>query len=284
MRASLERLIREPLVHFLVLGALLFLCADWLGSDGGSRERSIVVGQDDVVRLAEQWEAQYGNPPSADEIGALIENHVRDEILYREALALGLERDDLIVRRRLIQKLRFLREGLARSAEPSEGELAEFYAGHLARYTQAAKTTFQHVYFSRDQRGETARGDAFAALEALSAAPADWSGWRSLGDPFMLQREYAGRDDREIAEFFGPDFASALAQIEPGSWGGPVSSSYGWHAVRVRERRPEVVLELSEIREQVLADYSAQRRTETDAELLEELRKKYVVKILDGDP
>jgi len=283
LRASLERLIREPLVHFLVLGALLFLWADLLGSGVGAREQSIVVGQDDVARLAEQWEAQYGNPPSAAQIQALIENHVRDEILYREALELGLDRDDLIIRRRLIQKLRFLSEGLARSAEPSEAELAEFYTGHLTRYTQPAKMTFQHVYFSRDQRGDTARVDAFAVLETLSAETAEVSAWRSLGDPFMLQREYAGRDDREIAELFGPDFASALEQIEPGSWGGPVPSSYGWHAVRVRERRPEVVLGLSEIREQVLADYIAQRRTETDAGLLEELRKKYVVKILDGD-
>jgi len=283
LRASLERLIREPLVHFLVLGVLLFLCADWLGSDGGSGERSIVVGQDDVARLAGQWEAQYGNPPSASEIEALIENHVRDEILYREALELGLDRDDLIIRRRLIQKLRFLGEGLARSAEPSEGELTEFYARHLTRYTQPAKMTFQHVYFSRDQRGEAARGHALALLEALSAEITEVSTWRSLGDPFMLQREYADRDEREIAELFGPDFASALAQIEPGSWGGPIPSSYGWHAVRVRERRPEAVPKLSEIRDQVLSDYSAQRRTETDAALLEEYRKKYVVKILDGD-
>jgi hypothetical protein len=282
LRAALERLAREPLVHFLSLGLLLYVVATGLDSGGALRTESIVVDRDDVARLAAQWEAQYGDPPSAAQIEALIESHVRDEILYREALALGLERDDLIIRRRLIQKLRFLDQGWIDTTEPTEQELADFHAMHLDRYTQPAKTSFQHVYFSGDQRGEAARDAALAALDSLRAGPREAGSWRSLGDPFMLQREYASRDDREIAELFGVDFASALARIEPGNWAGPVPSSYGWHAVRVRERRPEVVPELSEIRDRVLADYDAQRRTEREAQQLEELRRKYEVRILDG--
>ena len=273
-------MLREPLFHFIVAGALLFVFAQWLG---GSREEPQVVTVDrsDLERLTEQWEAQYGLPPTPEQTSAILRNHIRDEILYREALKLGLDRDDVIVRRRLVQKFRFVTEGLSELAEPSEDELRQFYRSRPQQYAKPAETSFQHVYFSSEQRGENARRDAEAALQELKSSPDDGVDWRGLGDPSILQREYGRRPERELTELFGTQFVEKLSEIEPGTWSEPIASLYGWHVVRVRDRTPGRLPEFSTIRGEVEADWLTQRRKEANESLYRTLRENYEIELLD---
>ena len=263
----LAKLIREPLVYFLVAGAALFLATERFGGDGDAR---IIVTEAERARLSDQWQAQMGRPPSSEELAALVEQWVREEVYYREAVAMGLDDNDVIIRRRLAQKLTFLTEDLAASGEPTEAELADYYAEHADRYAEPERFTFSHAYFSTERRS-AAEADARQALEALDgdAVPA--------GDPFMLQRSYVDRSQREIAELFGREFAAELVELDSGRWLGPVRSAYGWHLVRVESRREPRQPALAEVAPRVAADLQQTRRREASEAFYQTLRERYQV-------
>lgn len=262
----MRRLIREPLVYFLLAGAALFLVsAAFTGDDRGT----IVVSAAERTRLADQWQAQIGRPPTETEMNGLVEQWLREEIYYREALALGLDADDVIIRRRLAQKLAFLTEDLAAGDDPGADALRDYYERHAERYTEPARFSFSHAYFSRERRAD-AHADADAALVGLhgDADPG--------GDPFMLQRRYVERSEREIGELFGRDFAAAVAGLDTTSaWQGPVASAYGWHLVRLEARRPPRQPALDEITARVAADLRQARRRDASDAYYHALRERY---------
>ena len=271
---------RSPLLVFLLLGSGLFAVERWLAA-GNDARRVVTVTNEQVDALRARWDAQWGRAPTDRELQGLIDEAVREEILYREALRMSLDRDDPIVRRRLAQKMTFMLEDNSDVQEPARREVEAYFTAHAERYREAARTTFQHVFLSDDAREALPR-DAAGLLQALRDGPE--GSWRAAGDPFALLREYAERTDREIAEIFGPGFSTALAGLAAGDWHGPVTSAHGTHLVRVLARSTPRTPGLEGVRERVAQDLLEARRRAQNAAALEALRERYEVRLPDLDP
>ena len=270
---------RSPLVVFLLLGASVFAVDRWLDDAGAGRV--VTVTEEQLGAIRERWAAQWGRPPTGRELEGLIDEAVREEILYREAQRRGLDRGDAIIRRRLAQKMTFLLEDSA--AAPSTGtaatgDIETYYADHAERYREPRRTTFRHVFLSRERRGDPAR-DAAALLRELRAGG---SAWRQLGDAFPLLREYADRTDQEIAELFGGGFAMALPALAAGTWQGPVESAHGLHLVEVIGRAEPRLPALDEVRERVAEDLLESRRRDRHEAALQTLRERYEIRMPDS--
>lgn len=257
------RLMREPLLYFLLAGAALFGAGEFFGDDDGQR---IVVTANERQRLADQWQAQMGRPPSNEELEGLTEQWIREEIYYREALAAGLDQGDVIIRRRLAQKLAFLSEDLTATGTPEERTLRDWHETHAGRYTEPQRFTFSHRYFSTERRAD-AQADAQAAL-ADAAEPPD-------GDPFMLQQRYRERSQSEIAELFGREFAQTLTELPLAGWQGPVRSAYGWHLVNLEARSEPRALSFEEAAPRVVSDYTRDARQRASEAFYQSIRARY---------
>lgn len=266
----LSRLLREPLLYFFIAGAGLFLLSEQLGTDNGRR---IVVSEAERQRLSAQWQAQMGRSPTESELNALVEQWIREEIYYREARAMGLDEDDIIIRRRLAQKLTFLTEDLAAEQAPQQADLERYYQENAERYTEPERYSFSHRYYSRDRR-DTAEADARADLAGLTDAGTEDP---PQSDPFMLQQRYAGRSQREIGELFGREFAAALSELPTGRWQGPIRSAYGWHLVLPEQRLPARELAFAEAAQRVAADYRQDQRRQANEAFYERLRERYEI-------
>ena len=276
--------VRSPLVLFLLLGAGVFALDRGL-TRGDAERRVVAVTDEQVGAVRARWAAQWGREPTGPELERLLDEAVREEILYREAQRLGLDRDDPIVRRRLAQKMTFLLEDRAAAAAPTAEEVEAYYAAHAGDYREPRRTTFRHVFLSADRRADPKR-DAVDLLAALRSAGE--GAWRRLGDPFMLLGEYADRTDRELGELFGAPFADALGDLPAGDWGGPLRSAHGVHLVRVLGRREASLPDLAAVRDRVAADLADARRRERNEAAFQELRARYDVRLpaarSAGDP
>ena len=265
--------LNDPLVHFLALGLLLFVVHAFVsGPSSWETDKTIRISEGDVRRLTAAWELQWRRPPSKDELTNLIREHVREEILYREALALGLDQDDSIVRRRLAQKMQFLSEDMAAGEEPSKEELERFFEQHRDRFKTPATATFTHIYFSPDKRSKRVGADAEQALEQLRA------GAKATGDRFMLQKHYA----EQVAGLFGASFAEDLFALPAGSWQGPLKSGYGLHLVRVENRTEARLPSFQEAQAGARAAWADENRREANDRLYERLREDYRIEIGAG--
>ena len=280
MPAILRTLLREPFVHFLVLGALVFALVSQVGNTDQSRNDMVIVSQQDIARLQSLWQSQYSKPPSDEELSAIIDQHVREEILYRAAMKLGLGQDDTIVRRRLVQKFLFLSEGLVEIEPPSDMELQSYFTENRARYTLPTKTSFLHVYFEADSSDEVP-ARVTKAIRELNEIDEVAAAWRQQGDPFMLPREFAERTDTEIINLFGREFVDMLPNLAEGQWAGPVPSAYGWHVVMIIERTASIEPSLSEVRALVSNDLVEERRLQANEDLYQSIQEQYVVVIED---
>lgn len=262
--------IRDPLVIFLLVGAAIFFAADWFGE--ADIPYTIEVSEQDIQRLSDQWQMQMRRPPSSRELAGLVEQFVKEEIYYREARRLGLDANDTIVRRRMVQKLTFLTEDIATAVAPAEAELRAYYQDNIDAYRLPERISFRHRYFSADRR-ENAQVDAQAALADLEMA----------GDPFMLQREYAQRSAREIRDLFGRDFADSIMQLDvSGQWQGPIQSAYGWHTVMITNRLPAAVEPFEKVLDRVVSDAQQATRQAANAAYYEELESRYQISYPDN--
>ncbi len=266
----MKRWTRDPLVHFLVLGAAAFAVYEVFGSAAPADE--IVVSRARLRQLATTWQAQWNRPPTPEELEALVDSWLREEVLYREALALGLDRDDTIVRRRLAQKMEFLAAD-ASSEEPDDARLVDFLERNRARFREPALVSFEQVYLSRDERGERVEADARALLARLRTSGED----EAAGDRLLLPRRHERTSTERVAQLFGDGFATAVEDLEPGAWQGPVASSYGLHLVRVSRREPPRDPPFAELRERLLAEWKSVHREEQLAAFHRELRSRYRV-------
>jgi hypothetical protein len=268
----------------LLIGAAVFAVSssveDEAVSVGNDR---ILVTAADAARLAVLWQKRWQRPPAAEELQGLIEDHVREEILYREALALGLDRDDTIIRRHLRRKFEFLTEDLAATREPDAAEIANYFEANRARYQTPARVSFTQVYFNLDRRGTTGASQARLVLADLQNA-AQVVDIQELGDGTLLDWNYQGRSETEIAAIFGADFADALPRIEIGSWAGPIASDYGLHLVRLDARLAGEIPPLSAVEAQVRNDWAYEQRQRANAALYEALRARYQVVVQDTPP
>ena len=258
----------------------MFAVERWLAY-GNSEERIVTVTGEQVDALRARWNAQWGRPPTDRELQGLLDEAVREEILYRDALRLRLDRNDPIVRRRLAEKMTFMLEDNAQLPAPDAREVEAYFAAHAERYREPRRTTFRHVYLSPDRRTDPRR-DAAALLQVVRTGGAD--GWRGAGDPFPLLREYADRSDREIAESFGTDFATALGNVATGDWGGPLGSTHGAHLVQVLSRSTPRPPALDDVRERIVPDLLEAQRRDQNRVALRALRERYDVRMPAAEP
>ena len=278
-RSALVRFLREPLVVFLLLGIGVFALERWRLGGFDNDDRRIEISAREIDRLRELWSAQSHRPPNDAELRSLIEDAIEEEILVREARRLGLDKEDTIVRRRLAQKMSFLINDTADIQQPSEQELEAFFEERRDRYLEPERTTFSHVYFSSERRGDEASDDAQRILAELRVDADARSNWRRMGDPFLLNREYAERRRQEISELFGRAFAEGLGGLPVGAWSGPVRSAYGVHLVRVAKRQPVRQPPLEEVRTRVLEDLRNALRQEANRDALQKIRSRYQVHV-----
>jgi hypothetical protein len=273
----LRRWLGEPLVQFLLIGTVLFLGYQALHPGRGTPSTRIELTEDDLRQMSVAWLAQGRPPATPEQLQSLVEMRIREEILYREALALGLDKGDTIVKRRLAQKMEFLFEDVSGLREPTREELRAWFEKHAERFARAPRASFRHLYFSPDRRGTRAREDAARALERLRGKPAGTREGAALADPFMFQDYYGDRSFEEMARLFGPRFAETLLQQEPGAWQGPIESGYGWHLVWVDSVTRRRVPAFEEVEAEAKAEWIAERRAETRRRAYEAMRARYEI-------
>jgi hypothetical protein len=274
------KLLREPLFHFLIAGALLFGGYEWWtrNARAAPAEDAVMIGQGEVRWLRKTFASQWRREPTSKELSDLLATLVNEELLAREARALGLDQNDTIVRRRLAQKLTFVVEGTTRIAEPSEDELQRFYATRSERYGPTPQVSFRHIFFSPGRRPD-ASADARAALSLISA---DSEARPPEGDPLPLESEYVDINVQGVSSLFGPDFARTVWELTPGSWSGPVTSGYGVHLVVVLRRDQGEPRRFEDVRKTVLDDWRTWKAVETNEAFLGKLRNKYGVVVDAG--
>lgn len=275
----MRRLLREPLLHFVLIGALLFGLYGLLPSAGPATvaSKQIRLSQGEIAQLALLYQSQWRRPPAPQELQRMVEHKVQQEILYREALAMGLDKDDEIVKRRMAQKMQFLAEDLAAAREPSAAELKGWFEKNRAQFAQPPRLSLRHLYFATDRRGERARDDAQQALAKLSGQPVDAKAAGSLADAFMFQNTYRDRTPEYLAKEFGAPFALAVARLAPGSWQGPVESGFGWHLVFVDTVIPGRVPAFEEIESEVRTAWLGEQKAKAWDKAYQDLRAKYTV-------
>jgi hypothetical protein len=268
-------LLREPLLHFVVLGVLIFVGQRLLHDEPDEDVRAPIVITDHLREtLAADRHRRVGERPQGEDLDALVASYVRDEALYREALRLGLDRGDTIVRRRLVQKMEFVLQGAAEVPEPTDDELRAFVEAHADAFRAPTRVAYEHVFVSRDARGDSLAEDAAAVMEALAADP---ESGESLGDPFIAGRTVALSTEAQIAGRMGVEFAAAVTAAPEDEWAGPFESSYGLHAVRVTRRETARMRGLDEVHEAALRGWLDEARAAAAEEAIREIVAEYPV-------
>jgi hypothetical protein len=271
------RLIREPLFHFLLLGAVIFCLAGRVRNASIGAGEKIVVTQSEMESMVVGFSRTWMRPPTQGEMQGLVDDYVREEVLYREARAMGLDQDDVIVRRRMRQKFEFLAEDLGTHRSPTDQELEAYLQQHLDRFREEPRFSFEHIFLSREKHGASTEAEVKALLAELGSKNKDTIDIEKRGDTFLLPSRFEKTSAAETARLFGEDFATQLATIELGEWAGPIESSYGLHLVRVDARVPGAAPPLASVRDSVLRDFlNDRRKQELDAQY-SKLRARYTV-------
>jgi peptidyl-prolyl cis-trans isomerase C len=275
----MKQLLREPLLHFLLIGAALFAAYYYLQPvrSVAPSAREIQLSVDELEQLAVLFQSQWQRDPTTEEFGLLVEQKVQSEVLYREALALGLDKNDEIVKRRMAQKMQFLAEDVAAAREPTFDELKEWYAQNTHKFVLPKRVSFRHLYFSPDRRGSHVREDAAALLAKLGSQPQAVKLPESAVDPFMFQEYYRDRAMDYLGKEFGPQFALAVEQLPTGSWQGPLESGFGWHLVFVDTATSGRIPEFEEIEPDVKTAWLAEQKVQAWDKAYQEMRAKYTV-------
>lgn len=275
----LRTLVQEPIVPFLIVGAGLFGLQGALDAKAPKGDTEIVVSNDQAVAMVQAFARTWQRPPSQQELEHLFDEHVRTEVFVREAMALGLDRNDTIVRRRLRQKMEFVSHGEQPLTTPSDQQLQAHLEAHPERFSSEPRYGFQQVFLDPSRRGEQLTRDAEALLVQLnqSDAAADPS---TLGDSLaMVSASWEGERRSELLAQFGSTFTDALQQQPKGRWVGPISSAYGMHLVRVSSIVPAELPPLDQVRDGVLRDWQDEQRQEHQESYYRDLLARYSVRV-----
>jgi hypothetical protein len=277
----MKRWLREPLLHFLLLGLAIFAAFKVLGPVERDQP-SIVVTQGMIDGQVAAFSRTWLRPPTPQEIDALVREYVREEVYYREGMALGLDRDDTVIRRRLQQKVEFIAEAAGMATEPTDDQLRAHLAAHPDAYRTDERLSFVHVYLNSERRGDTVARDAEQLLAAIKVGGVEVDP-ATLGDATMLERVFENVALQDVAAQFGDEFASHLAKMPVGQWLGPVDSAYGKHLVRISNRTAGRVPQLDEARDAVRRDWANNQRVAANRKFYESLLKRYTVTIEGRD-
>lgn len=270
-----RRILHHPMARFLAIGLILFALDGWLNPVRKPDAEAIRVGPDEIKWMAANWRAQFGRAPTQTELDTAVESYLVDEMRYREALALHLDRGDEIVRRRLVQKYEFLFAGDATMPDPDEATLKAYFGAHRDKFRSSWTITFCHVFFDigSDRKGAFKR--ASEAMRKLSALRIDDPKAGDLGDYFPHDRCYREADRQSLQRDFGDFFVSKLTQGPIGVWWGPVESGLGFHLVGIAARQDPHPLTFGDAREAVKEAWRDQERARYAKEALLRLREKY---------
>jgi PPIC-type PPIASE domain len=271
------RWLREPLLHFLIIGTGLFLLYQITRGGDESAPRAIAIGESRIEALAENFARTWMRTPTPQELRGLVDDYVKEEVFYREAIAMGLDRDDTVIRRRLRQKMEFVSEDAAAAAEPTDAQLQRFLITHPEKFVEPARVTFQQVFVNAEKRGDAARRDAERILAELQAGRSTALPTEA-GDPTLLPAGLKEASPQEISNSFGDDFGKQLEAAPIDQWSGPIASSFGLHLVRVSTRSIGALPKLADIRPVVVREWQAQQRTQAGDSFYSSLRSKYEVR------
>ena len=278
MTGILQRLLREPLLHFLLLGGLFFAVYHFVAGGTADTSRHINVSRGQIENMSAVFARTWQRPPSGEELQGLIKSHIRDEILFREGTALGLDRDDAVIRSRVRLKMETLAEDAATPADPGDAVLQTWLDQHASAFAVASRYTLEQIFFDPARHGVRFAADLDHAMKLLArrsgAAVPD-----NIGDATMLPERVDAMPAADVAQIFGADFIAAVAKLPLSAWQGPIRSTYGAHLVRVVARSETRPRPLAEVREVVLREWTVERRKEAREKLYDDLQKRYTVEI-----
>ena len=274
------KLLREPLLHFMFIGAVIYLLYGLFAESlPEADDKTIVVTAGEIEWMQTSWQKRWNRPPTAQEFDGLIQQYIKETVLYREALTMGLNKHDQVIRRRLAQKLEFLAKDLVALTPPTDEELQTYFDTHQDRYQEPALYTFTQVFIDPDKRGDTTLDDAEVIKATLIAQGDSIEDPGALGDDFMLQNYYPEKDAVEIQKLFGSGFAESLLELSPGQWHGPVLSGYGVHLVYVSNITEPPPPDFAEERERVVQDWTTEKGEALNDQFYANLRDGYTVVI-----
>jgi hypothetical protein len=266
------RLLKEPLLHFVMLGGLLFASYSAFGTARQEAQPQPVIRMTaaDAEWLKTMWTRQWRRPPTDEELTGLIADHLKEEVLAHEAKALELDVGDTIVRRRLAQKMAFLIDDTIRTAEPPEPELRILYETRLDLVRTPARVSFTQVFFRREDGDSRARASLVALSDAASTPSEE-------GDRLLLGDTFADQDEPALTNLFGAAFAQAVLALPAGRWSGPIESGYGLHLVKVTAVSSPQARQFAEVRERLAEEWRRNRQETAQTQLLQGLMRKYQV-------
>jgi peptidyl-prolyl cis-trans isomerase C len=274
------KLLREPLLHFMFIGAVIYLLyAVFAEPVAEEIDKTIVVSACEIEWMNTTWQKRWNRSPTAAELDSLIKQYIKETVLYREALTMGLNKHDQIIRRRLAQKLEFLAKDLVALTPPTEEELQSYFIEHQEYYSESTRYTFTQVFVDPDKRGDATLDDAEKIKAALIAKGKNIEDVSGLGDGLMLQNYYPGKDQDEIQKQFGSGFAESLVELSPGQWYGPVLSGYGVHLVYVHSIVEPPVVVFEDVSQRVTLDWETEKGIELNDQFYKSLREQYTVVI-----
>jgi peptidyl-prolyl cis-trans isomerase C len=277
MRSSLTRLFASPLTHFLFVGFLIFISSYYITKRRDAHK--IIIDKAVVEKLITAWQTQFGKMPTDRELKIATDDYVKQEVLFREAETLGLNKEDEIIKRRLQQKMAFILKDNIVVPDPSESVVEEYYKKNSTKFSDAPKVSFTHIYFTVDNgSAEQAKQRANTILrtlekDGLRRAP-------ELGDRFMLLYDYNDINKTDATGLFGASpFTDSLFTVKENQWTGPFLSGYGWHLLYVNKRLQKTTPPLNEIKDRVMESYKNDKLEEMDNEAIEKLIEKYSIEI-----
>ena len=274
------KLLREPLVHFMFIGAMIYLLYGVFAEPvPEADDKTIVVSAGEIEWMQTSWQKRWNRPPTAAEFDGLIQQYIKETVLYREALTMGLNKHDMVIRRRLAQKLEFLAKDLVALTPPTEEELQAYFSEYQDRYQEPVLYTFTQVFIDPDKRGDTTLARAEAVKVTLIAEGEAIDDAGALGDDFMLQNYYPEKDQVEIQKLFGSGFTESLVELAPGQWHGPVLSGYGVHLVYVSNINEPPAPVFADVRERVEQDWKMEKGEELNEKFYASLRDRYTIVI-----
>ena len=273
----MRKLLKEPLVHFLALGAILFGIGVLRGEGTGPATNRIAITPGSIERLLQGFRLTWQRPPTESEFQGLVEDYLKEEVLYREALEMGLDRNDQIIRRRMRQKLEFLTADLVESFEPSEQDLQAHLDANMDLYRQEAMLSFHQVYIGEREGAEEDGARARSILRELETNPG--ADPELMGDPFMYPATHRDMSERDLLAVFGEEFTVQVVELTVGKWSGPISSAFGLHVVRLDALDVGRPSELVEVRAAVYRDLVSERTRDAEQSYFDALLSQYTVTV-----
>lgn len=273
----MKKLLREPFLHFLLLAAVVFLIYRWRSKEEPTGPKEILVTQGTIENLTATYARVWNRVPTQEDVNWLVQEYVREEVCTRQAIAIGLDRDDTIIRRRLRQKMEFLFQNAVAQTEPSDAELLSYLKTHPDSFRAEPIVTFTHVYLNPDRHSRNlAQEESRVRIQLEHATEAQVS---ELGDPFMLPYHFENATAREISDLFGKQFEIEISMLPIGHWSGPIQSGYGLHFVRIAAKTDGSNPSLKEVREDVRREWLNAKQNEAKKKFYDELLSGYTVRI-----